>query len=96
MSHYLASGDKYRALSYGNANRSRFSGYQFGSAHGKRVRVRTALSRANGYLKNMIEAIANSKLRRMERELALRGIRFDRADDNSVASNTARPGGHED
>jgi hypothetical protein len=33
-------------------------------------------------LKNMIEAIANAKLRRMERELELRGIRFDRADDN--------------
>jgi hypothetical protein len=27
----------------------------------------------------MIEAIANAKLRRMERELELRGIRFDRA-----------------
>jgi hypothetical protein len=27
----------------------------------------------------MIEAVANSKLRRMERELELRGIHYDRA-----------------
>jgi hypothetical protein len=52
--------------------------------------VRSALRRVNGYLKNMIEAIANAKLRRMERELELRGIRFDQADDNWVTRN---PGG---
>jgi len=33
----------------------------------------------------MIEAIANSKMRRMERELELRGIRFDRPNNNWVA-----------
>jgi hypothetical protein len=33
----------------------------------------------------MIEAIANAKLRRMERELELRGIRFDRPNDSWVA-----------
>jgi hypothetical protein len=43
------------------------------------------LSRVNGYLKNMIEAIANAKLRRMQRELELRGIRYDRPNDSSVA-----------
>jgi hypothetical protein len=36
-------------------------------------------------LKNMIEVIANSKLRRMERELELHGIRRDRLNGNSVA-----------
>jgi hypothetical protein len=40
------------------------------------------LRRVNGYLKNMVEAIANAKLRRMERELELRGIRFDRSNKN--------------
>ena len=33
----------------------------------------------------MIEAIANSKLRRMERELELRGIRYDRSNNDWVA-----------
>ena len=53
---------------------------------GKRVRIqaRSALGRVNGYLKNMIEAIANAKLRRMERELELRGICLDRRNDSRV------------
>jgi hypothetical protein len=42
-----------------------------------------------GYLKSMVEAIANSKLRRMERELELRGIRFDRPSESWV---TRKPG----
>jgi hypothetical protein len=33
----------------------------------------------------MVEAIANAKLRRMERELELRGIRLDRPNDSWVA-----------
>jgi hypothetical protein len=85
MAQYLASDDKYRGLSYGGENRPSLGGYQFGRTYGKRVRGRAALSRVNGYLKTMIEAIANSKLRRMERELELRGIRFDQPSDNWVA-----------
>jgi hypothetical protein len=46
--------------------------------------ARAALRRVNGYFRNMIEAIANAKLRRMERELELRGIRFDRPNDSWV------------
>ena len=91
MAHYLSSDDKYRGLSCGDENRSSLGGYQFGRTHGKRVRGRAALNRVNGYLKTMIEAIANSKLRRMERELALRGIRLDQAN-NSWARDPARPG----
>ena len=37
----------------------------------------------NGFLKNMIEAIADSKLRRLERELELRGIRLDALKDEA-------------
>jgi hypothetical protein len=40
------------------------------------------LRRFNGYFKSIIEAIANSKLRRMQRELELRGIRYDRSNDD--------------
>ena len=78
MAHYPTGDGKYRGLSYDDDHRSSLGSCQFGSARGKRVGARTVLSRVNGYLKNMIEAIANSKLRRMERELELRGIRYDR------------------
>jgi len=48
------------------------------------VRARSAFRRFNGYMKNMIEAIADAKLRRMQRELELHGIRFDRSSDSWV------------
>ena len=103
MSHFLPSDEKFRDLLYGDDYRAYLmarsksaDNYRFGRAQGKPARARTALSRANGYLKNMIEAIANAKLRRMERELALRGIRFDRTNNNWVARNPARSGVRED
>jgi hypothetical protein len=40
------------------------------------IRSHTAFGRANGYLKAVIEAIAAAKLRRLQRELALRGVRY--------------------
>jgi hypothetical protein len=94
MTHYPISDDEYQDLMYGDDYRSYLlarsksaDGYQFGRARGKRVRARArnSLRRVNGYLKNMIEAIANAKLRRMQRELELRGIRFDRPTDSWVA-----------
>ena len=95
MSHYLASDDKYRDLLYGDDYRAYLmarsqsaDGYRFGRTPGKRARVRarSALRHVSGYFRTMIEAIANSKLRRMERELELRGIRFDRSNHDWVAS----------
>ena len=75
----LKGDNKYRDLIDDDGDLGR---YQFGRT--QHVRARTALSRVNGYLKTMIEAIASSKLRRMERELELRGIRVDRPGNNSV------------
>jgi hypothetical protein len=49
------------------------------------ARARNALGRVNGYMQIMIEAIASAKLRRLERELELRGIRFDRSNIVRVA-----------
>jgi hypothetical protein len=80
MAYDLISDDGHRGPSRGNENRSSLSSYRFGRARGVHGHGRAALSRA-GYLKTVIEAIANSKLRRMERELELRGIRRDRAND---------------
>jgi hypothetical protein len=58
--------------------------YRFGSMQEKSGGARIALARVHGYLKNMIEAIANSKVKRMQRELELRGIRYDRASDSWI------------
>jgi hypothetical protein len=87
MAHYLTSDDKYRDVIYDEDDRSypvaRSSSpadYRFGRTQVKRVRghARSALRRVNGYLKRMVEAIADAKLRRMKRELELRGIRLSR------------------
>ena len=85
MAHHLTSDEKYRDLIYGDDYRSYSSGYQFGRTPAKRGHGGAALNRVNGYFKTMIEAIANAKLRRIERELALRGIRFDRSNASWVA-----------
>jgi hypothetical protein len=85
MAHYLTSDEKYRDLIYDDDYRSYSSGYQFGRTPAKRGYGRGALNRVNGYFRTMIEAIANAKLRRIERELALRGIRFDRSNASWVA-----------
>ena len=96
MVRLIASDDKDRDLTYDEAYRWYLitrsdppSDYRFGRVHRKRLRVRarTALRRVSGYLQTMIEAIANSKLRRMERELELRGIRLDRASNNWATRN---------
>ncbi len=94
MTRLISSDDKNRDLTYDEAYRwylvtrsDPLMDYRFGRLHGKRLRVhaRTALRRANGYLQTMIEAIANSKLRRMQRELELRGIRYERRNDSRQA-----------
>ena len=93
MAHFLTGDEKYRDLIYDDEYRSFMTqrvapgGYRFGRTQGQRVRVhaRSALRRVSGYFGAMIKAIANAKLRRMERELELRGIRFDRRNNNWVA-----------
>jgi hypothetical protein len=78
MAHLMTSDDEYRDLIYDDAYRSYLitrtnspNDYRFSRMRGKHTGVR-------GFLKNMIKAITTSKLRRLERELELRGIRYDR------------------
>jgi hypothetical protein len=70
--------DDFRSFLVDRSNSS--GGYRFGRMHGRRfrVRARSALRCVNGHLKGMIEAVANAKLRRMERKFGLRGIRSPR------------------
>jgi len=59
--------------------------YRFGRSRVKRShRMRRALRRVNSWLKTLIEAIGNSKLRRIERELEFRGIHLDPHRNNRV------------
>jgi hypothetical protein len=90
MAHFLTSDEKYRDVIYDRDYRSFLVakstsavGYRFARTKEKRARVgaRRALGRFNGYLKRMVEAIASAKLRRMERELELRGFGIDRSDE---------------
>jgi hypothetical protein len=90
MAHYLISNDKCPGLPRGDEGESQPSGYRFGRdekyGHAKYGAGRSAWHRVNGYLNMLIEAIANAKLRRMRRELELRGIRLDRSDEVWIAS----------
>ena len=77
MAHLITSNDQYRDLTYDDAYRSYLItradspyGYRFGRTQGKRARVqaRTAFGRVNGFLKNMINSIAGSRLLRRKLE----------------------------
>ncbi len=92
MTHYLASDNEYRGLSESGEHLPSLARHRFGLNYGKRLRGRSASSRVKGWAKAMIEAIADSKLRRMERELELRGIRYDRPDDGRLPK--SQPTGH--
>ena len=81
--------DDYRA--YLIARRNSDGDYRLAKTQGKRVhvRVRNALRRVNGFLRYLVAAIADSKIRRMQRELGLRGISYDRPKDNWVTRRSA-------
>src|ERR1035437_1985574 len=92
MSHYLTNDDEYRDLLYVDDYRSYLmarskspDGYKVRRIQGKkrvRVHARGALGRISGSFRSMIGAIADAKLRRMERELELHGIRFDQSNES--------------
>jgi hypothetical protein len=90
MSHYLTSDDKYHGLPYGGDNPGP-GPCRFGRDLVAGGRGRSALDRVNGCLKNLFETIANAKVRRMLRELELRGIRFDQSDEVWIASSLREP-----
>jgi hypothetical protein len=105
MAHLVSGNDKFPDLGYDDdyrfyliTRRDASGDYRFARKHGKRIRLhaRNALRRVNGYFKNMIESISDAKVRRMERELGLHGIGFDRANNNWVARSPDRTSVGED
>jgi hypothetical protein len=105
MAHLLTGDEKCRDLIYDDDYRSYLmarsrsaDGYRFGRIHGKPLRAGAgaAFGRLSHFLKSMIEAIASAKLRRMERELELRGIRFKRGSVARATRNSDRTGVRED
>ncbi len=73
----LAYDDAHRSLLV--ARKEPLSDYSFGRKNRKAVRVfaRGAAGRLRGFFKNLIAAIADAKMRRVKRELELRGYRYD-------------------
>jgi hypothetical protein len=84
MAHDIARGDKRRRPLYGSGPSP--VGYRFGRGHLKGGPGRSALNRVSDWSKRLVAAIADAKLRRMQRELELRGIRFDQPDEAWIAS----------
>jgi hypothetical protein len=72
--------------------------YRFARPHDQRVSVRAhgALGRVNGFLKGIIVAIADSKMRRIERELKLRGYGYNRSNHDWVPYDSGRTGTRKD
>jgi hypothetical protein len=58
--------------------------YRFGSVRAKHGRGLAALNRFSRYLQGIINQIAEAKVRRMRRELSLRGIYFDASNQSGV------------
>jgi hypothetical protein len=64
--------------------------YRFGRNARRPGGGRAALNRINGYLKRLIDQIADAKMRGMLRELELRGIHYDHLNENWT-TNAHRP-----
>jgi hypothetical protein len=85
MAHHLVGTDKRSDLPSRNGGQSRQSGYRFGRGEVKGDNDRSVLSRINGYLRTLIEAVGDAKVRRMRREVELGGVCLDQAREAWIA-----------
>jgi hypothetical protein len=81
MAYYSTADGEHRDLVRGDKTQLETSNYRFGRHKETSGRIPAALLRATSYLNNLIRAIADSKLRRMMRELEFRGGYLDMRDD---------------
>jgi hypothetical protein len=93
MTHSISGDEKFPDLTYDDDYRSYLivrsvplSEYRFGRMNGKRVfaHARSAPRRGIAFLKIMHQAIVSAKLRRLYRELELRGVGYDPAIDTTM------------
>lgn len=86
MAHYLIHEGKYPGSSYGGEGEQQLRGYRFGRGCRKYSPGASAPNRASCYLRDLIRSIADAKLRRIRRELELRGVRLEGPNDVWIAS----------
>lgn len=79
MAHYFAGDCEHLGSLRRDEAEPDLRGYRFGRRHERHGR--SALHRANSYLKNLVQAIADAKFRRALRAIELRGTRLDRRDE---------------
>jgi hypothetical protein len=93
MTHSISGDEKFPGPSYDDDYRSYLIArsvplrdYRFGRTNGKRIfaHARRAGRRAAAFLKIMHEAIVAAKMRRLHRELELRGVRYDLRNDTTI------------
>jgi hypothetical protein len=90
MVYALTRNDKYRGPFYeGDESNPRGHGFARGRPTGSHGR--SALSRLARYLSSFVEAVADAKMRRVRRELNLRGIRLEQSDEVWIASSLREP-----
>jgi hypothetical protein len=93
MTHSISGDEKFPGLTHDDDYRSwliarsaPFGGHRFGRTHGKRILAHAgrAARRVVAFLRIMHEAIVAAKLRRLTRELELRGVRYDLRNDTTI------------
>jgi hypothetical protein len=93
MTHSISGDENFPELTYDDDYRSYLiarsaplSDYRFGRMRGKRIltHARRAAKRAIAFLKIMHQAIVAAKVRRLYRELELRGVRYDPENDTTM------------
>jgi len=99
MAHLLTGNSKNPDFAYDDAYRLFLiartepqADYRFGWTPLKRnhARARGSFRGVKGFFKNMIEAVAKSKMRRIERELEFREIHYDRPNNDGVSENSGQ------
>jgi hypothetical protein len=93
MAHYLNGDSKYRGSRCADEEALHLRGYPLGRGCSNFGRGRSALDRANSYFKNLIQSIADAKLRRMGRELELRCLSLDGPDEAWIPNSLRKGNG---
>jgi hypothetical protein len=81
MAHFLTAHSKHFISLYRGEAKHDLGDYHFGRRQETHSRVRSAFHRANGYLKSLINSMADARFRRMQREFGRGGSYLDMRDE---------------